>query len=92
MIWATFEPMTTEECFDFCEASYAFAMEWHDGQWSEIYSFFGPLHWVKYKPGPLFNGYVSLSEQGQDYYHEWLEYYGYTEEWEKQRKEEEEWE
>jgi hypothetical protein len=90
MIWATFEPMTMDECFDFCEASYAFAMEWHDGQWSEIYSFFGPLHDLRYEPGLLFNGYESLSYQGREYYWKWLEYYGYEDEMNRLIEEEDE--
>lgn len=84
MIWATFEPMSTEECFDFCEASYAFAMEWHDGQGSEIYRFFGSLSQLEFRVGPLFRGWESLTEQGKMYYFEWVHYYELTEEFNRQ--------
>ena len=73
--------------FDICEAYYAFAMEWHSGQASELYSWFGRLDRMRFRPSPLFNGYESLSENGKEIYEALVERYGYTDEWQRQQAE-----
>ena len=54
--------------FDICEAYYAFATDYHGGQWSPGYAILGRLQRMGYRPG--FGGvtYASLTENGKAIY------------------------
>ena len=54
--------------FDICEAYYAFATDYHGGQFSPEYAIFGRLQRMGYRPG--FGGvtYDALTENGKAIY------------------------
>lgn len=54
--------------FDICEAHYAFAVDYHGGQWSPEYAILGRLQRMGYRPG--FGGvtYDALTENGKAIY------------------------
>ena len=52
---------------DIVEAHYAYAADWHSGQWSSLYRRLCRIA-RRYTPGPLFRGYQSLSENAQAIY------------------------
>ena len=57
---------------DWCEAHYAFASDWHDGQGSEIYQIFGMLKKMPFSP-PLSvreKGKEGLTDNGLSIYYE----------------------
>jgi hypothetical protein len=54
--------------FDICEAHYMFAMLWHDGMWGEIYSKFGQLERMQYRPSPCLSEPKDLSMNGREIY------------------------
>ncbi len=55
--------------FDIVSAHYAFACDWHTGQASELYA--RQCRISRYfSPGASWNGYASLSENGQAIYDE----------------------
>jgi len=66
-----------------------FAMEWHEDHFSEIYAFFGHLQQLGFCISPMICNYDDLSEEAKEWYSRWVDYYGYTEEWEKAHVEEE---
>jgi hypothetical protein len=63
--------------FDICAAYFTMEMDWNKGGWlperpSNVRrneSTAVQLYRMGYKPSPLFMGYASLSENGQDIYH-----------------------
>jgi hypothetical protein len=52
---------------DFISAYYAFCAEWHDGQWSDLYSKLCRIGRY-YTPSPLDKGFKSLSDNGKEIY------------------------
>lgn len=57
------------ERFDIVEAHYAFYCDYHSGQFSYFYRrLCHILNKLEFKPGPMFNGYRSLSENGKAIY------------------------
>ena len=50
--------------FDICEAWYLFACDWHEGQGSATYAFFGRLDRLRFRPSPLLST-GSLSPNGR---------------------------
>lgn len=60
--------------FDFIEAYYAFCCDYHSGQGSELYSKLSRISGY-FRPGVMFNGYDSLTENGKEYYHQLEEKY-----------------
>ena len=53
--------------FDIVSAHYAYAVDYHGGQWSELYA--RQCRISRYfRPGAMFNGYESLSENGKEIY------------------------
>lgn len=53
--------------FDIVSAHYAFACDYHSGQFSDLYIKLCRIG-NYFKPGPMWNGYESLSENGQAIY------------------------
>lgn len=53
--------------FDIISAHYAFAVDYHEGQSSDLYAKACRLAKI-FTPGPLWNGFESLSENGQEIY------------------------
>ena len=53
--------------WDIVEAHYAFCSEWHHGQFSELYARQCRIS-EYFKPGLLWRGYQSLSENGKEIY------------------------
>ena len=51
--------------WDICEAYFAFCQDYHEGQFSEKYARLCSNPW---NPGPLWEGYDSLSENAKDIY------------------------
>jgi hypothetical protein len=65
--------------FDILEAHFAFYSDYHSGQWSQFYRrLCHILNVIKFKPGPSFNGYRSLSENGKAIYDQLCEKHGET--------------
>ena len=63
------------ERFEFLLAYYAFCSDWHNGQRCELYVKLSRIS--RYlTPGPLFKGFESLNEYGQEVYHELEKKYG----------------
>ena len=56
--------------FDICEAWYAFASDWHGGQWSEEYRIFSRLQAMEFKPAPSIreHGFYALTDNGKEIY------------------------
>jgi len=56
--------------FDICEAYYCYAVQYHNGQWSEEYAMLGRLINLKFKPSPILEIELedSLSENGMKIY------------------------
>lgn len=53
--------------FDIVEAHYAFCIDYHSGQWSDLYA--RQCRISRYfKPAPSWNGYDSLSENAREIY------------------------
>jgi len=65
--------------FDICEAYYMFAMNHHEGQWSEIYAIFGRLHRMQFKMRPLRTSSArrELSSNGLAIYHNLIRRYNH---------------
>ena len=58
--------------FDIVEAHYAFAIDYHSGQWSELYE--RQCRISRYfKPGASWSGYESLTDNGKAIYHQLIE-------------------
>lgn len=57
----------TFDRFDICEAFYAFACNWHGGQWTKEYAIFGRLHRMGFRPSNAIQGKgkKGLTENGQ---------------------------
>lgn len=53
--------------FDICEAYWLFASNWHSGQFSPEYEFFGRLDLIGFKPSPALK-FTTLSENGKEIY------------------------
>ena len=53
--------------FDIIEAHLAYADDYHGGQWSDLYVRSCRIRQY-FRPGPLWNGFDSLSENGQEIY------------------------
>ena len=54
--------------FDICEAYYAFATDYHGGQWSPEYAIFGRLHSIGFNPGMMGVSYDDLTDNGKYIY------------------------
>ena len=56
--------------FDVCEAYYAYAVDYHSGQWSRAYAIFGRLDNIHFKPSCSIceKGYEALTENGKEIY------------------------
>jgi hypothetical protein len=55
--------------FDIVEAHYAFACDWYNGQACPLYARLSRIVGaLRFKPSPLFKGYDSLTENGQEIY------------------------
>ena len=54
--------------FDICEAYYCFAYNWHSGQYSEEYGFFGRLERIGFIPGTGCHKFKNLTENGREIY------------------------
>ena len=56
--------------FDICAAYRMYAIDYHDGQWSKLYSIIGKIHNMGYKPGlwELLHGYYGLSDNAKEIY------------------------
>jgi len=53
--------------FDIVSAHYAFAVDYHSGQWSDLYA--RQCRISKYfTPGAMWKGYESLTENGKEIY------------------------
>ena len=59
--------------FDICEAHYLFAMEYHGGQWRELYEKFAQLNRIGFKPRPLLYSEEDLTENGKGIYRSLVE-------------------
>lgn len=58
--------------FDIVEAHYAFAVDYHSGQWSELYE--RQCRISRYfSPGASWSGYESLTDNGRAIYHQLIE-------------------
>jgi len=55
--------------FDIVEAHYWHAVDYHGGQWSDLYAKQCRISRY-YKPGLMHQGYESLTENGQDIYNQ----------------------
>lgn len=55
--------------FDIVEAYYAYACDYHDGQWSDLYALQCRIS-NYFKPGLMWRGYDSLSENGKEIYNQ----------------------
>ena len=64
--------------FDIVEAHYAFCIDWHSGQWSDLYARQCRIS-EYFNPSPMFRGYDSLSENGQEIYDKLKETHGFEE-------------
>lgn len=53
--------------FDIVEAHYAFCCDYHSGQSSELYARLCRISRY-FSPSPLFRGFASLTENGQEIY------------------------
>ena len=53
--------------FDICEAYYCFASNWHSGQWSGEYTFFGRLNNIGFRPAVNLS-FKTLTENGRMIY------------------------
>lgn len=53
--------------FDIISAHYAFAVDFHGGQWTDLYAKLCSIQ-KYFNPGPLWKGYDSLTENGQAIY------------------------
>lgn len=53
--------------FDIISAHYAFACDYHNGQWSDLYRRLCRIGRY-FTPGPLWRGFDSLTENGQAIY------------------------
>lgn len=53
--------------FDIVEAHYTYCIDYHDGQWSDLYARQCRIS-EYYTPGCLYNGYQSLSDNGKEIY------------------------
>jgi hypothetical protein len=63
--------------FDICEAYYCFAMNYHNGQWSDEYKIFGRLDRMGFKISPLRTA-ENLSENGREIYENLVSQAGYS--------------
>lgn len=62
--------------FDIVEAHYAFACDYHSGQWSELYAKLSRIS-KYFTPSPLWRGFESLSENAQEIYNNLVAKHGY---------------
>ena len=53
--------------FDIVSAHYAFACDYHGGQWTGLYARLCRIS-KYFNPGPMFRGFESLSENAQEIY------------------------
>ena len=56
--------------FDICEAHYVFAMLWHGGMGSKLYSKFAQFERIRFSPSPLLCGPEDLTENARDIYNQ----------------------
>ena len=58
--------------FDICEAHYVFAMLWHGGMGSKLYSKFAQFERIQFRPSPSLSDPENLTENGREIYEQLL--------------------